>query len=365
MLSSSKIALHLITRIQEDYPHQRLIDSIPYWFRKTVDLITNPICTDDLYGAMLNWMSEEKFYLLTDLTVVDVIGADAAAIVNNLTTNEVINLRASNGRESFVTDVRGKTLGHVALFNQDNRIRMIGPTGQSQSIVDHVERYTIREDATPQICDDQFCGIVLTAKASVLHYVIDESGETIAEPIAHFCVSIAGKNIDAYRTRWLGDGTVVLLVSRTEVEAVTNALVEMGLAAGDVPSFHRRRIEVGFPWYGIDLDPSNLPQELDRDDAAISFTKGCYLGQETVARLDALGQVQRKLVRWQIANANPPAGTTLESEGKTVARLTSVATGAGEKALALGYARRSHFDSGATATGIDPTDGAEFTARVL
>jgi len=75
------------------------------------------------------------------------------------------------------------------------------------------------------------------------------------------------------------------------------------------------------------------------------------LGQETVARLDALGQVQKKLVLWQIDSpAPPPVGTELTSDEKVVGRLTSVVAGDRPgRFLAFGYARRSHFDPGASA----------------
>ena len=56
------------------------------------------------------------------------------------------------------------------------------------------------------------------------------------------------------------------------------------------------RVEAGTPYYGPDINDKNLPQEISRDSRAISFVKGCYLGQETVARIDALGHVNRTLV---------------------------------------------------------------------
>lgn len=136
-----------------------------------------------------------------------------------------------------------------------------------------------------------------------------------------------------------------------------------GTITPDEAVFHARRIAAGFPWYGLDLDESNLPQELDRDLAAVSFSKGCYLGQETVARLDALGQVQKKLVRWEIEAAQfPPAGTGLTADGKIVGRLTSVtASDRPGHWLALGFARRSHFEPPAVAHWL-ASDGGQQSA---
>ncbi len=86
---------------------------------------------------------------------------------------------------------------------------------------------------------------------------------------------------------------------------------------------------------------------------------------EGVARLDALGQVQKKLVRWSISGGIPNTGATLVSGEKTVGRLTSVAADGQGGATAIGFARRSHFDPGATATGVIESTGAEFTGTVV
>jgi folate-binding protein YgfZ len=232
---------------------------------------------------------------------------------------------------------------------------MIGAPGQSEAIHAHIDRYTIREDATPEIQDDLYAALVLCPHAADL-----ASWSLTDGVVLKSCPqTIGGIAVTAYATRWLGEGTVVVLCPTEEVDRVAEGLIQQlasttggpPLELGDEAAFHQQRTRVGFPWLGIDLDDSNLPQEADRDDVAISFTKGCYLGQETVARLDALGQVQKKLVRWSISGGVPTVGATLESDGKKVARLTSVVAEDADHALAIGFARRSHFDAGSTADG--------------
>jgi folate-binding protein YgfZ len=329
-------------------------------------LITYPVCTLVVIGDMLARMNHASFYVLNDISVVDIFGADAPMIVNNLTTHEVVPVALASGRETFVTDVRGKTLGHVVLFKQSEAIRMLGPAGQSDAIAQHIDRYTIREDAMPQIRDSEFSAIVLSRQAAAVALLQMDDGESIAaEPIAQLNVRLAERDIAAYRTRWLGEGTIVLLVTKADLGSTEQALADLHLVSATESDFHNSRIEAGFPWYGIDLDDSNLPQELDRDAEAISFTKGCYLGQETVARLDALGQVQRRVVRWKIEGACPPPGTTLMADEKKVGRLTSIAQLPGGDTVALGFARRSHFEPGSLAKGTDPDSGVEFTGTVL
>lgn len=307
-------------------------------------------------------MNHSEIYRLPRLSVIDVTGADAATIVNNVTTNQVRALMSGQGSECFVTDVRGKTLGHVGVYRVGDSIRLVGAAGQSGRVAEHIDRYTIREDATPSVRDAEFMGLVCSPDVTASLSGGLEDGVLLQR----VQLTVAGESIDLYSCRWLGDHTGVILLDAQQADAVIRELTgRTGTIVGDEAAFHRRRIAARFPWFGIDLDESNLPQEADRDAVAISFTKGCYLGQETVARLDALGQVQKKLVAWSIEGGKPERGTVLQSRDKTVGRLTSVAQSNEGPTIALGMARRSHFEPGSKATGSTETGETEMTATVL
>ena len=306
-------------------------------------------------------MTTPTFFRIGGVSVVDVEGADATAIVHNLTTNEIKTLEVGDGCETFVTDVRGKTLGHFHLYREAHSLRMIGAPGQSERVAAHVDRYTIREDATATIRDAEFAALVLDREAAAIIGVSFDEGR----PLRKESCRIGATEVDVYHTRWLGESTALLLAQADEAGSIGDAMVGQSIIEADESAFHRQRTMAGFPWMGIDLDESNLPQEADRDPLAVSFTKGCYLGQETVARLDALGQVQKKLVRWSLRGGIPEPGAKLVCGEKTVGRLTSIAVLDDGGATAIGFARRSHFDPGSTATGVVEADGAEFTGTVL
>ena len=303
----------------------------------------------------------QQIFETTPLSIIDVTGADAATIIHNLTTNTVVGLETGQGNECFVTDVRGKTLGHVSLYRRDNLIRLIGPGGQSERIAQHVDRYTIREDATAVIRDDDFSSVVIAPQlAGELAPGLVE--DTVLREVE---IAIANTKAHLYGCRWLGEGSGVLLFEAADRDSILRELSSRrGGELGDERHFHQCRIRARFPWYGIDLDETNLPQEADRDSVAISFTKGCYLGQETVARLDALGQVQKKLVNWSIQGGVPEPGIALKAGEKTVGRLTSVAAEGDQGAIAIGPARRSHFDVGSTAEGVLDPGSIKITATV-
>jgi folate-binding protein YgfZ len=140
-----------------------------------------------------------------------------------------------------------------------------------------------------------------------------------------------------------------LVAAAGDIEPLSAALSAAGARAVPAASLEILRIEAGFPVFGRDISEQNLPQEVNRDDRAISFTKGCYLGQETVARIDALGHVNRLLCGLRFAERTvPPIGLQLEQTGQAVGRVTSAAwsprLGA---AIALGYLRRGAHEPGA------------------
>jgi folate-binding protein YgfZ len=279
-------------------------------------------------------------YRLSDATVVDLVGPDTPAVLHNLTTNEVKDLQVGCGCETFITDVRGRMLAHVQVFRTPNGYRMIGAGGQADRIIDHGEKYIIREDA--EFAD--------RSGRETLFVIAPDAPASLRQE-----TDWGQSNARCLEVDWLGEGTLVLATETPG--AVEQVMVASGELVGDDPAFHHARTLAGFPWYGTDLSEKNLPQEASRIPQSISFTKGCYLGQETVARLDALGQVQKQLVKWQTHGAIPTAGSEVKAADKVVGRLTSIARTGDDTTVAIGIARRSHFDPGAVAEG----DGFEAT----
>lgn len=299
-----------------------------------------------------------KLSFLPPLTVLDIVGVDAAKILNNLSTAPILTLIEGQGHEAFITDVRGRTLGHVSVYRMADRLRLIGATGQGEVIAKHLDRYTIREAAAPVDHSETWSGLLVDDEAlASLNPTID-FGLPQQPPLLVWRTADIGTTETAAfeaaiacQVPWTADCRWLLVGPTHAIEPLRRRLVEGGSACETAADFARARLANGFPWYGIDIDDRNLPQEVDRDAQAISFHKGCYLGQETVARLDALGQVQKKLVRWRIESSTPAEpGTELTADGKVVGRLTTVVpTLDGTGQMAFGFARRSHFEPGSEA----------------
>jgi folate-binding protein YgfZ len=120
---------------------------------------------------------------------------------------------------------------------------------------------------------------------------------------------------------------VVLLAPADGAAAVWDALVAAGATACGMRALEARRVETGVPRIGVDMDGTTLALELPVEDL-ISTSKGCYLGQEVVARGTARGQVQRRLVGVRFEGAEPAPGAPLRDGGRDVGRVTSRSSGA-------------------------------------
>lgn len=162
----------------------------------------------------------------------------------------------------------------------------------------------------------------------------------------HAETRVGGVVVQALRASEVRGPGVVLLAPADGAAAVWDALVASGAEACGMEALEARRVERGVPRIGVDMDGSTLAIELPVEEL-ISTTKGCYLGQEVVARGTARGQVQRRLVGVRFEGAEPPRGALLRHAGKDAGRVTSVARARGGDALVgLAFVRREHWAPG-------------------
>jgi folate-binding protein YgfZ len=185
------------------------------------------------------------------------------------------------------------------------------------------------------------------------------------------CSEVFDKQAIITLVPWLGTLTLLVLATPgtqspqiAQLSSVCHPSQTPNLQTHDGSAWETLRIKNFWPWYGVDIDERNLPQEIGIDARAISFNKGCYLGQETVARLDALGQVQKKLALVELRTDSGwkfSGPTELMLSGKSIGTVTSASpsdTIENGRGLWIGLAmlRRAHMEPGsqfATDDGFD------------
>jgi hypothetical protein len=153
---------------------------------------------------------------------------------------------------------------------------------------------------------------------------------------------LAGHRVWIRRVELTGPDGFEICAEAADLPAVRDALVVAGARPCAAAAFDAARIEWGFPLFGRDISDKNLPQEVARDARAISFVKGCYLGQETVARIDALGHVNRTLVGVRFSsNSERVEPMELASDGTNAGSITSATYSPHlDSQIGLAYVRR-------------------------
>jgi folate-binding protein YgfZ len=298
---------------------------------------------------------------LPQRTQVELLGADRASFLHNLCTNEIRKLAAGKGCEAFLTTVQGKTLAHGLIFAGPESLVIDTVPGQSEVILPHLDHYLVCEQVTLVDRTAEWSELLLAGAESEALLGRLTGVSTLTARLDNAQATLAGKSVWLRRADLVGRVGFLISASVGELPTVRAALVEAGAVPCGQDDFEAARIEWGFPLFGVDISDKNLPQEIGRDALAISFIKGCYLGQETVARIDALGHVNKTLVGVRFLGSDvPPPGAELFAAGEVVAgqaagQITSVAYSPDLAApLALAFVRR---DTGGLGTRLSSAVG--------
>ena len=304
--------------------------------------------------------SSAAFFDFSQRTQIEITGADRAKFLHNFCTNDINRLTPVQGCEAFVTNVKGRILAHIFVFATNNSLWLETVPDAEAALLAHLDRYVITEDVTLEgrtaDCGELFItGPLAASRLGALG--IDISS---LQPFEHCPSGAFDFPLFVRRADMIGESGYLLSVPRVWVVELWNTLTNAGIPAAGFDAFHALRIEAGFPLYGLDLSEENLAQEAGRTEQAISFTKGCYLGQEPIARIDALGHVNRQMCGLQLASGSIPAPgnpvLTLEGD-KEIGHVTSSALSFADDlpvALAL---LRSQFAADGTA--VSMRDGEE------
>lgn len=282
---------------------------------------------------------------LTDRSHIELTGRDRATFLHNFCTQEIKRLPAGSGTEAFLTNIKGRIVGHVLVFVGEAAIWLDAVSGAASTILPHLDRYLITEDV--QLLDrSSDWGEFALIGASAAHHadrLIPGSG---VWPV--FRHAQAG-DVVVRRFSFGASPGWLLGAPRDRLPQLWGDLTSAGACPCGRAAFESLRIEEGFPTYGVDLTEDNLAHEAGRTAQAISFTKGCYLGQEPIARLESLGHANRSLRRLQVeSDVVPPAGAAVQADdGRALGNITSSALSPlSRRAVALAMLRTEGVRAG-------------------
>jgi folate-binding protein YgfZ len=268
-------------------------------------------------------------------------GEQAKAFLQGQVTNDVEALDAGHGCYAAVLSPKGKMLGDLRILDTGDELLLDTERGALQSIFNALHRAQLGFDA--ELHKRTLQRGLLSLVGPDARRVAGPAAEALPdEEHAH-----AAAELDEVAVRVvLTDLGVDLLCDAEDTAALAAALTARGTTPVSEQAVEVLRVERGRPRYGLDLDAATIPQEAGLNERAVSFTKGCYVGQETVARLYYKGKPNRHL-RGLRLSAEVAPGAELTLDGKPVGRVGSVAASSAHGPIALALVRRE-AEPGAT-----------------
>ncbi|MDB4929946.1 MAG: Folate-dependent protein for Fe/S cluster synthesis/repair in oxidative stress [Myxococcaceae bacterium] len=239
---------------------------------------------------------------LDDRAVITVRGDDRLTWLNGVVTADLRPLAEGHGIYTAIVAVKGKLLGDAFVHRHGEALRVVVPAAQREALMVHFERFIVMEDVALEATPER----VLTAQG----------------PTAHAATEAWAGRSTADR---LGLGGVDLLVGEGDEAPASEGVVWVSREAFDAEA-----VAAGRARWGADFGVDNYVQEAAITPRAVSFNKGCYLGQEVVCRLEMRGHVQKQLVSLTRQGKAPEPGADVFAEGKVVGKVTGVTPAEGE-----------------------------------
>lgn len=281
-------------------------------------------------------------------THLSLTGRDRARFLHGFCTNDIKKLKPGEGCEAFVTNIKGRILEQIFVWVNEESIEIEATPGREDALFSHLDRYLITDDVAIHRRSGELAEFFVTGPHC--DSVLQASGllSDALEPDRHRSAPFAEEAVSVRRSDLFGRHEGFVVCPRKVATAVRERLVAGGARPAGRTVFELLRIEAGVALFGVDLTDDNLAQEASRTARCISFTKGCYLGQEPIARLDALGHVNRRLALVRMSgDAIPSEAAPLFCGDQEAGTLTSAARSplTGE-IVALGMVRAKFANPG-------------------
>ncbi|MDE3155280.1 MAG: aminomethyltransferase family protein [Acidobacteriota bacterium] len=283
-----------------------------------------------------------------------VTGADAAAFLHGVLTNDITVLAPGQGCYALYLTPQGRLIADLDVLRLENGVLLgvhLDVTGALMARFDQsiFAEDVCLEDVTAGTAQWHVCG---PAAGEIAAAATGSRAATLAAlpEYGHVSTTFGGRDARIVATRPTGLRGFDVIVDAADSRAVHQALLDAGAAELAPETVETLRVEAGVPAFHVDMDETTIPLEAGLEQRAISFTKGCYVGQEVIVRVmhRGHGRVARHLMGLTLEGTDVPAvGDQLRAGDKDVGRITSaVFSPAFDRPIALAYLQRDWLTPG-------------------
>jgi len=291
---------------------------------------------------------------LAERGALEVSGPKRLEFLQGILSNDVGGSQPGQGCRAAVMTAKGHLQFFVRALVEENVVRLETNAEQLDSLQGLLEHYRVAAPVRFELPPTAVLGLVGLGSAEILR---TQGMEPPLAPEDHARGTLAGREVLVARAGDLPGGGFVLHVGPEDVASIWGALVSAGARPLGRDALDARRVEDLRPWYGLDVTEENLLHETGLLAEYHSPTKGCYVGQEVVSRLEARGGHVNKGLRRLRLSAPSTAGAAVRASDKDVGRVTTATLSPRFGPIALAWVHRSCFEPG---TELD-VDGAPAT----
>lgn len=298
---------------------------------------------------------------LSHLGRLSVTGRDRSSFLHGLLTNDIANLKEGHGTRACLLTPKARILGDMYIYNLGDRMLLDTGEASPDRLKATLDQFVITEDVQIQNSTNEL--LLLSLQGPKTADMIRQVLKTNVSKIERFANQSLGPSVIINHDR-TGQAGYDLIIPRNEAESVWQAFLLQGVQPVGAEALDILRLEAALPRYGVDLDETTLVLEAGLKDA-ISFNKGCYMGQETVARATFIGRVNRRLAQFQTKGVPGfGSGARLYGNDKEAGVVTSSAySPALSGVVGLGYVQKDFATEG-TQIAIKTTHGEIYPATI-
>jgi tRNA-modifying protein YgfZ len=283
-------------------------------------------------------------------------GAERASYLHGVLTNDITALKPGDGCYAAYLSPQGRMLTDLFVYELGDRMLVTVPRQQKASILARLDQLIFSEDVQLSDVTTALTAVAIVGpeSAQVLGSVIGERPEMFrALPLhGHREVSLSEGTAVVIRIDDTGEPGYDIFLANPHADMLRRAFTDAGVPEADADTADLLRIEAGVPVFNRDMDEETIPLEAGIESRAISFTKGCYVGQEVIVRIlhRGHGRVARKLVGLTVeGEAIPRRGDSIRADDRDIGQVTSATRSpALNQPIALGYVHRDFISAGTT-----------------
>ena len=286
------------------------------------------------------------YFLLEDWCIISAKGQETFSFLQTQTTNDVLQIQLGQGQYNAITDRQARLIANFSIHRvEEHEAWILVDTSQKELLLNHLERYHFREDVQFTALNCKLLALQGPKSPLILEQVF-ENQNLPEKPNDTIQLTLDGNRVDIIMKSLTGDEGHILCFQNELEDNLIQKLLKISTPPVKVSENAREvlRIEAGIPIFGKDMDQKNILPETGLEHTSVSYNKGCYIGQEVIARIKTYGAPNFALMGLTVEGLDlPPFNGILRLEKKKIGTIkSSVHSVTLNKVISLAYIHKEH-----------------------